>query len=655
MKKWTFLLSLVFLLQACGGDNDSVQRTIRGAAFVSGPVQGASVAVSILDGAGKTVIAETTTSDSGRWSVEVPGDLEGVFLVEASGGTYQELAGGDTVSLLDSQRLKAISWLASDESGTMNLSPFSTLAEALYHYKRGVSAGPHEAVLYGNSQISRFIGFNVLNTTPSAQATSLNNASRFYHLLFGLSSVADWIARVNGGAPGRTIDLTVSGYNDVERDGWFNGHGSSGDIFLGSVATSAETYRHLLALNTLNVASQTPVSFSQVESYAKAINDADLYQFKLSKVVPLDLTSPVLFNLSLQDGQIISGLTTLSFAVVSRADLLGCDLLVDGIFHATSPGGYAPEYLIDTELLSDGEHSFAIECMDVTGGAGEKAVNLVVANAGTEISSVQPSDGQTIGGSFTFSASVTDPAGIQSVRFDINGTSYFPGSLSFPSVAINTAQFPDQDRSYSLDITVVNQVGDTTTETVSFTLDNVDPTASWNLSGVSAISGDYEVSGQIADNQSGVTGRLLIDGNVISTFQEGSFSQIIPTNTYTDGNYQVTLEVVDQAGNSVILAEELIFDNTPPTLELINPLDGDVLTSDTLMAALYADTGGIDGAFTWLVDGVRYSQSGSDGNGRVTTELNVSNYSRGPHTVGISVTDRVGNTTTETVNVVFDY
>jgi hypothetical protein len=222
-------------------------------------------------------------------------------------------------------------------------------------------------------------------------------------------------------------------------------------------------------------------------------------------------------------------------------------------------------------------------------------------------------------------------------------------------VAINTAQFPDQDRSYSLDITVVNQVGDTTTETVSFTLDNVDPTASWNLSGVSAISGDYEVSGQIADNQSGVTGRLLIDGNVISTFQEGSFSQIIPTNTYTDGNYQVTLEVVDQAGNSVILAEELIFDNTPPTLELINPLDGDVLTSDTLMAALYADTGGIDGAFTWLVDGVRYSQSGSDGNGRVTTELNVSNYSRGPHTVGISVTDRVGNTTTETVNVVFDY
>ena len=68
---------------------------------------------------------------------------------------------------------------------------------------------------------------------------------------------------------------------------------------------------------------------------------------------------------------------------------------------------------------------------------------------------------------------------------------------------------------------VTSQTNATTSETVTFTLDNVDPTASWNLSSVSVISGDYEVSGQIADNQSGVTGRLLIDGNVISTFQRG--------------------------------------------------------------------------------------------------------------------------------------
>lgn len=656
MNKWTFLLCLMILLQGCGsgGSNGSTQRTIKGAAFVSGPLEGASVAVSTLDAAGKTVIGETMTSDSGRWSIELPSDLEGALLVEVSGGTYQELAGGHTVSLRDSQSLKAVSWLAAEESGTINLSPFSTLAEALYRYRLSISDRPDEAVLYGNSQISSFIGFNVLNTAPSAQSSSLNNSSRFYHLLFGLSSVSDWISTVNGGSPGRTIELTAKAYDDLKQDGWFNGRGSGGDIFLGSVALGAETYRHLLALNMLGVVSKTPLSFSEIEPYAKTINDSDLYEFIQTDVTPLDLTSPVLFNLSHDNGRVIAGIASLSLEVASRAGLSGCDLLVDEAFYSTTQGELAPEYSIETGLLTDGAHSFIIKCTDVNGGKSEKRVDLIVANVGTKISNIQPVNGAVVGGNFTFSANVTDPVGIQAVRFDVNGTSYFPSSLSSPAVAIDTSEFTNQDQAYSLGIIVTSQVGAITTETVTFELDNVVPSAEWNLESKEVGSGSVSVTGQFDDNVGVSEARLFVDGALVGAFDSSPFSVDLDTTQYVDGDYLLTLDVVDQAGNSVILSKALTFDNTPPEVRLSNPWEGDVITTSFNIVAFLEDAGGVEESVIYLVDGVEYSTDRPAP--RVSTELNVNNYSNNAnHTIGVSVTDRAGFTTTETVTVFFDY
>ena len=85
-----------------------------------------------------------------------------------------------------------------------------------------------------------------------------------------------------------------------------------------------------------------------------------------------------LFNLSHADGELVAGNVTLSHAVISQERLSGCDLLIDGGFYETTQADLTPAYSIETELLSDGAHSFTMECTDATGEKADETLNLIV-------------------------------------------------------------------------------------------------------------------------------------------------------------------------------------------------------------------------------------------------------------------------------------
>ena len=176
---------------------------------------------------------------------------------------YQELVGRETVSLEGSLALKAITWLDDGESSTVNVSPLSTLAEGLYRYRRSLSVPSDDAVAYGNSQVSSFAGFNILDTSPT-KAAVLNDSSRFHSMLVGLSSISDWVATVNGGSPGTTVEFTAKAYADI-LNGRLDGRDSSGELFLGSVTMGADLYRHVLALNIIAAeGSDSLLSFTEL-------------------------------------------------------------------------------------------------------------------------------------------------------------------------------------------------------------------------------------------------------------------------------------------------------------------------------------------------------------------------------------------------------
>ncbi len=104
---------LAATLAACGGDDGpgptdqsgrlEGQVVIAGTEAGAGPLVGATVTISQIDensptGAVRTVAGTVTTDAGGRYGLDV-GLLNGLFLVEAAGGSYVEPASGETIAL----------------------------------------------------------------------------------------------------------------------------------------------------------------------------------------------------------------------------------------------------------------------------------------------------------------------------------------------------------------------------------------------------------------------------------------------------------------------------------------------------------------------------------------------------------------------------
>jgi hypothetical protein len=107
------LLAALTAVAACGGDDGpgptgqsgrlEGQVIIAGAVMGGGPLVGATVTISQIDensptGAVRTVAGTVTTDASGRYGLDV-GLLNGLFLVEAAGGSYVEPTMGEMIAL----------------------------------------------------------------------------------------------------------------------------------------------------------------------------------------------------------------------------------------------------------------------------------------------------------------------------------------------------------------------------------------------------------------------------------------------------------------------------------------------------------------------------------------------------------------------------
>lgn len=658
-------ISLSALVSGCGGGGSEAlpsetEGTIQGQAF-SGAFEDAQVTIYEWNGARGDVLKEGSVLDEGEFSLSLGDTPSQTLLVEVR-GAFQDFATTEIVFMEGEERLSALLNYQAGSANQIAVTPFTTIALGLSEHKVSVGAAPDIAIIEALEAISGWVGFSVGHPEVFDLASGvpvsngLENAHKAGMVTAAWSQMASW---AYGEQAGKSLwDLTEAAVSDIRFDGLLDGRAESGPVSFGGYPASEATYRRGLATNVL-VAAERDQNLSglvagDVFGLASSINQSQSPVFTGATVEPLSSQSPTITNVTLRDGSPVSGSVKFAASVVDVEGVADVSLYVNGVLDQFAGNSEFPEFQIETSAYPNGTLPIQIRARNFQGQTSVWDAAIEVSNELPVITWETPSNNAWVSGVVTFSAVATAPGGIQSARFLVDGgIPYYPESLASLRVAIDTDQLTGTE--HSITLKVLSQTGVEADESINFRVDKIDPVLSWNLESRTFLTGEFNVTGQATDNVGVKAVRLYVDGTLINTYDSGDFQHSIDTTAFPDGDYVVAVEIEDVAGNVKAVSRSLLFDNTPPTLELTNPLDGDVLTSDTLMSALYEDTGGIDGAFTWLVDGVQYSQSGSDGNGRVTRELNVSNYSRGPHTVGISVTDRAGHTTTETVNVVFDY
>lgn len=406
---------------------------------VKGPVAGATVRVlRLVDGGSRGAeVGRTTSLDDGTFRVQLAPGTTGPFLLSASGGSFVDEATGSTVPLSTDELTAIVPSFRADQalSGVV-ISPISHLTAGLalrYVRSEGLAlasaydeAAGHLHAHFGTLDWRRVVPTD-LTTTPAA---SLDEAARAGLVLAALSQQARLISESLGLTPGSRVTgltLTQALYQDLSTDGYFDGASAQGTLALppGAVAPSAyflsgNTVRSELALaiarfleSSRNAA--TALRPADVATFATALGTASNERIFRSGGSAVDIRPPEVTWLTPAPDSGVNGSVPVD---VTATDTSGIKRFVftapqglTALVPVITEGTARLSGPLDVSALPDGPLALTVLAEDTFGNQTTSSLALVVSNRGPSISVTSPSEGSTVRGNVTLTATATAQQG----------------------------------------------------------------------------------------------------------------------------------------------------------------------------------------------------------------------------------------------------
>jgi chitodextrinase len=296
---------------------------------------------------------------------------------------------------------------------------------------------------------------------------------------------------------------------------------------------------------------------------------AKAYDLSGKSAMSSNLTPSVSNTSSSQDTQeptisIISPIagTTVSdsvYIITSNSDDVGItktELLVDNQLEVTDII-YPYALKIDTNNLTNGNHSFVVKACDWAGNIGTSgSVTFNVNNENTTpdtqnpvVTITAPANGATVSNTVTITATATDNVGVTKVEFYVAGDLKSTDTASPYLYSWDTTTVSNGSR--SLQAKAYDAANNNNTDEISITVANGDstpPSAPTNLTATAASSSEVNLSWTASTDNVDVTGYWVVrDGVTIANTTNTGFSDtsVSPNTTYS---YQVI--AYDAAGNN---------------------------------------------------------------------------------------------------------
>ncbi|WP_210499602.1 Ig-like domain-containing protein [Vibrio crassostreae] len=322
-------------------------------------------------------------------------------------------------------------------------------------------------------------------------------------------------------------------------------------------------------------------------------------------------------------------------------------------------------WYVDLSNLDDGTYTYEIIG---TGEWEQKTINgsFVIDTVAPEIESIElNNDTGTDGDNITnevrpeFSGKVE--AGTHEVQIVIDGVTYSSKS-DFTLNADGTFTFITpvdlDDGTYNVKVYAIDEIGNTSTQTVSIVIDSTPPTIdNFGLVDDSGVAGD----GITNNNRTPLTGKVSSDVVALTItvdgvdYHSGTDFTLSPDGswtldtglTYADGVHNVTISATDGAGNTTTTDQtfEIITGAPTGSGELDDSSDtgvkGDYTTNDP--SPSFSGTGQAGNTVTVTIDGIEYTTQ-VDANGDWLLEV-PDEFSDGNHFYVITIEDKAGNST----------
>jgi len=329
-----------------------------------------------------------------------------------------------------------------------------------------------------------------------------------------------------------------------------------------------------------------------------------------------------------------------NITVSDEGGLGNVSVYVDGrLLEGCSCGG-EKEWVYSTVVeLAEGEHTLRIAAYD-TGGLASivEGVFHVDASPPVVVLLQPPPTGAYVGASsYCVVANVTDTYGVALVNVSLGGR-----VRSVEGGGVVKACFEGlADGNYTVRVVAVDTVGFAAEAAGWVVIDTVAPrlVIERPLDNETYIDAPVRVKVSAADDLSGIYSvRVYVNGSLVLESPEGSVDETLELR---DGRYVIRVEAVDLAGNRAEASRTVTVDVEPPSIHVLEPVNGSVYNRQFVrIAADIVDEGlGVDKeGIQLLVDGSPVNFSFAGGRLSALVELEP-----GQHTLEISASDRAGH------------
>ncbi|HCO2417134.1 TPA: Ig-like domain-containing protein [Escherichia coli] len=656
----------------------------------------AGATIQIKDSNGDT-IASTQVGSDGRWSVDLPTQSAGEHtwsVVQIVGSTITD-AGSITLTIDNSQASVQVATTAGDNiinaseqaagftlSGTsshlaqgtelivtLNGKTYTTSVGANGAWSVQVPTADAQALGEGNQAVlvsgkdatgNTVTGVQLLTVDTQPPTLAINTIAQDNIISAAEHNVALVLSGTSNAEAGQTVTLTVNGKSHTATVG------SDGTWQVTLPATEVQ------ALAEGNYAVNASVSDRAGNSTSHSANftvDTSAPVVSVNTVAGDD----ILNNAEQAVAQIISGQVSGASPGDTVTVKLGTHVLT-GIVLADGSWNVALDPAV-TRTLDRGANTIFVTVTDTAGntGAASRAITLVGVSPLITINTVSGDDiisGAEKGAPLTLTGSTQQAETGQTVTVTLAGQSFTTtvqadGSWSLTVPAAAMGNLPDG--AVAITASVTDLSGNTGNTSRTITVDSqapalsIDPLTADNIINAAESGQDLPITGT-TDAQPGQTVTVTLNGQ---TYQgvvqpDGTWSVTVPAanvGALADGNATVTASVNDIAGNPTSVSRVALVDAMPPVVT-INPVatDNVINTPEHTQAQIISGT--VTGAqagdiVTVTLNNVDYTTV-VDGSGNWSLGVPasvVSGLVDGSYPINVSVTDRAGNTGSQSLTV----
>ena len=484
--------------------------------------------------------------------------------------------------------------------GNTNYSMQEKNSTYFYNTSADISEGSYEAKLWANNSAgwsSKTVSFSLDTSEPALNVESPSNNG---NISGNFSINATWSDAVTG-VQSHTFNLSNTTYSQT------------GDLN-----------------NTINSTTLSDGDYNITYNVTDGANRSNTSNISIT----VDNTNPQLVSHSPRKGNFSKDFNvnatwkdTLSGVMNANYSLKNGSVQDEGEMNAT----------IDVSNLDNGEYNLSYILEDYAGNTYTETALILVDKNAPALDVVNPENSSYVSNVFSVNATWNDSlSGINTANYSVsNDTEQISGSLND---TVDTSGLTESE--YNITYNVTDNAGNSNTSRINVTLDTEAPKLNFTSpEDAEEIKGNFTINATYSDSLSGVESANygISNGTIVD---ERSLNTTVNSSNFADGNYNVTANVSDTAGNINVSTVEVDFDNTAPEINSSTVVANDNVSGVFDINITFDEATGLNSSkFRWM---------NSSGNVTSWKELNYSDFntsklSEGVYNITVARNDTLGN------------